>query len=217
MMTNCTFFVCFAIFAFGASSVLGQSAQEQSKLAKLFGQPVQIKDQIYEYNDDYAIRLSFERTTDTLTKFEVAPKYFFRESNPDWSEEPDFDVGLTRQDYDAILGKLSQFFSIGNLNATSTIAVVTNLKAKLIDIYDKAVVERSQRRANGRAVYSATVWLVRDISGAVEDRTRIEISPSFVMWKVKMRGCWYWTRNEERIQAEPASLRVAGPTNHPCE
>lgn len=211
-MTNSTFFVCFAIFAFGTASVLAQSAQERSKIVKLFGQPVQAEDHIYQYNDVYALRLTFDGKTNAFTKFEIAPKYFFKESNPDWSEEPDFDIGLTRQDYDAILEKLTQLFSLGNLRATSAIAVVTNMKAKLIDVYDNAIVERSQRKANGQAVYSATGWLMRDISGTVEDRTQTEISPSFVIWKVKINGCWYWTRNEKPIRGEPIHIRVAGPT-----
>lgn len=207
----------FLLVLFCSTVLFGQQRPNTKKLEVLFGKRVVGTDNIFEYNKDYAIELKFDATSGLLTGLEVAPKHFFQKSNADWMQEPRFDVGLSCSEYERIIDSVGRLVDLGKLKRIGSIAIVTNLKARFVDVYDNAIIERTQRSTSESDIYSAKVWLMRRVFGSIEEVARSETAPDFFVERVKIGDCWYWSKTESVKIGVKGRWMVAGPADTGCE
>jgi hypothetical protein len=127
---------CFTAFCF--VSVKGKASVKDEVLracAQLFGKPVDEKQNLFEVNRFYVLRVAFDKH-DNLELLAVEPKYYFEDSHPDWKEPDDF-AYLSKVEYDNLLAQLDLIKPKGKLvKPASGISSVTNLTAWHTEIYE---------------------------------------------------------------------------------
>lgn len=189
------------------TALFSQSRIEPSELQSLFGKPVGGMDDLFSFNEDYAIQLKFDNSNNRLIVVSVAPKFFFASTNPRWSDEQRFDVALTASDYQKIIHGIQKLEGLGEKRATSAVNVVTNLKSRVLEVYENGVIEQSKRDSTKQELYSFKVWYMRRVSGRIEEEVKIAFRPNISMRRVKINGCWYYASDSSPVEA----TKVAGP------
>jgi hypothetical protein len=198
-------------------NALSQCSRHLQVARRLFGDEVQTQLHLFEVNKDYAVNLKTDVRCE-VASLEIAPKYFWQESVPQW-KEPDHLVGLPEKEYQSALEKAGKIRAIGSLLDKGAAGVVTNSKLWLTDQYEYAFVVRRIHstadpvRSSPELVHSFSVYFIRRIEGVVEDKLMTELDGG-KRSKVKIDGKWYLTALAEFNKArlgQRAVLAVAGP------
>jgi hypothetical protein len=183
-----------------------------------FGREVQKQPLLFEVNKDYLLELQLDRRGE-IRKIEVAPRYFWQESNPEW-REPGYKVGFLEKEYQETLAKVEQIKRIGSLVDKGTVGVVTNSKLWLTDQYEQAFIVRridsiaEPEQDSSELVHSFSIYFIRQIQGEVEDKHVANLSDGNKRLRLKIKGHWYLTIPEEFAKAaigKRTLLYVAGP------
>ena len=104
---------------------------------QVFGKPVDERQNLFEINPFYVLRVSFNKQNN-VEELAVEPKYFFEESHPDWKEPDNFEY-LSKVEYEKLLKKIDAITPKGKLvKPAAAISYVTNLTAWHTEIYEKA-------------------------------------------------------------------------------
>ena len=122
--------------------------------AQLFGPRVE-SSALFEINRFYVLRVQFG-TNGRLDEAAVEPRFYYRDTHPDWQEPGDFEW-LSVAQHDDMLAKLKMLRPFGRLiQAHRGPVFVTNLTGPLTDDYENATVIRGQivdiRRGDGAPV-----------------------------------------------------------------
>lgn len=126
---------------------------------RLFGAPVDEKQNFFEVNQFYVLRVKFDEGG-RLEQLAVEPKYFFEESRPEWEYPSDF-RDLSQGEYESLLERLDGVRPKGALRkADAGGGVVTNMTSRHKAVYENAVLE----------------W------GEVVDLRRGEFAPLAIKW-----------------------------------
>jgi hypothetical protein len=172
---------------------------------------------LYEVNSDYFLQAEFQKKCE-LSKIDISPKYFWDYLNPQW-EEPGHLVSLSDDQYTQLLAKIDQIKSLGSLVRRGQVGTVTNATLWLVDMYDKAYVERRLRDSvveqdQPNKVTSFSVYFIRSVDGKVSDKSRTGLSDTDKRTRLKIDGRWYWVDETEYGKAligRQGVFRAAGP------
>jgi hypothetical protein len=106
---------------------------------QLFGKSVDEKQNLFEVNQFYVLRVKFNRNE--LEELAVEPKYYFEETHPEW-EEPDNFTYLSQTEHENLLARLDDVKPKGALiKPDYGGGLVTNMTSRHKAVYVNAVLE----------------------------------------------------------------------------
>lgn len=215
-MQKALFLLATIIFLqFGGVNSWAQNTTPAHELGSLPFRKIEILPNTYEYNDEFVIKLSYDRLSN-LVVVEVVPKYYLQKSVPSWAE-PDRLPGLDSSDFGKILDQIDKLRTVGNLEIEGKIGLTLNLNTTLRDVYEKAIVERRMGDTgftkNSLKVFrSFSIYFSRQVSGNVEELSQIEIAPNYYLRRVRINDCYYWGLGSPRVNDERIN-EFFGPLN----
>ena len=198
------------------ASLFAQPCAEEAKNKSIEGRLemefrlISKSDNLYEIDDGFLLRPIFNENKE-LISIRIAPKYFFEENHPEWSE-PELPPTIPLKMYRQLLPRIQMVERFGNLVHKGRSGITMNVRTSFWDEYSGAIIERAMFRKTPKEKYEVawfTIWFFREITGKIDSKEM-----TLVGARVRVDGKWFMVaakRFGSLVDETRTSLKAAGP------
>jgi len=183
--------------------VIAQTSEPRSVLEraqKAFGKPLKSDLDIFEVNQDYAVRIKFE--SKAIAAVHVFPKYLLNACDKNW-EGPTRIKRFSPEEYVVLIEKVKELQDIGALLRVGELGPVTSMRADATDNFQNGFIVRTVVPVDGEGpsqgrIDAFSIYFLRTLVGTPETKSHF---PPAGQYRIKLNGKSYLTSAEEYEKA----------------